>query len=363
MNRLNNPSYIDIPLLSTIIMVSGLSLIVLYSAGGENIDQLTKHAIRVGFALILLIIFSRIPTSVLARWSPYIYIVGLGLLFIVLAVGIIGKGAQRWIDLGVFRFQPAEIMKIAVPMMVAWILTRSTLPPRPIFLLMSILIVIAPTILVILQPDLGTGLLIALAGIMVIFLAGVGWKLITTVLLILAGVAPAMWIFVLHEYQRSRVLTLFDPWADPLGAGYHTIQSIIAIGSGGIQGKGWLSGTQSQLEFIPERSTDFIFAVFAEEFGFIGVVVILMLYLFLVFRGLLIAFYAKDTYSRLLAGGLSATFFFYVFVNVGMVSGILPVVGVPLPLMSYGGTSMVTLMIGFGILMSIARDKTFLGGR
>jgi rod shape determining protein RodA len=353
----------DFPLLSVILMLCAISMIVLYSAGGENLNQLTKHGIRGGFALILMVIFSRISPAVLSRWSPHVYVVGLSLLFIVLAVGIIGKGAQRWIDLGIFRFQPAEIMKIAVPMMVAWILTRSTLPPRPVFLVLSIFIVLIPTALVILQPDLGTGILIALAGIMVIFLAGVGWKLIIAVLIALAAIAPAMWVFVLHDYQRSRVFTLFDPWSDPLGAGYHIIQSIIAIGSGGLQGKGWLSGTQSQLEFIPERSTDFIFAVYAEEFGLIGVIVLMVLYLFLVFRGLLIAFYAKDTYSRLLAGGLSATFFFYVFVNIGMVSGILPVVGVPLPLMSYGGTSMVTLMIAFGILMSIARNKNFLSGR
>jgi rod shape determining protein RodA len=278
-------------------------------------------------------------------------------------VGIIGKGAQRWLDLGLFRFQPAEIMKIAVPMMIAWLLTRSTLPPKPMYLVAAVFAVLLPTVLVILQPDLGTALLIALTGIAVIFLAGISWKLIMAVVISMAATMPVMWAFVLHDYQRQRVLTLFDPWSDPLGAGYHTIQSIIAIGSGGVQGKGWLSGTQSQLEFIPERSTDFIFAVFAEEFGLIGVVVLLLLYLFLVLRGLIIAFYAEDTYSRLLAGGLTLTFFFYVFVNIGMVSGILPVVGVPLPLMSYGGTSMVTLMIGFGILMSISRNRKPLGRR
>ena len=344
-------------------MLCGISLIVLYSAVGENIDQITKHSIRAVFAILLMLVFSRIPPSMLSRWSLHIYLFGLGLLFIVLAVGIIGKGAQRWIDLGIFRFQPSEIMKIGVPMMVAWLLTRSTLPPRFSVLIFAVLIVLIPAALVILQPDLGTGLLIALAGIIVIFLAGISWKLILSVIFSMGLIAPAMWVFVLHDYQRTRILTLFDPWSDPLGAGYHTIQSIIAIGSGGVQGKGWLSGTQSQLEFIPERSTDFIFSVFAEEFGFIGVIVLLLLYSFLVFRGLLIAFYAQDTYSRLLAGGLSATFFFYVFVNIGMVSGILPVVGVPLPLMSYGGTSMVTLMIGFGILMSISRNRNYIGRR
>ena len=337
-------------------MLCTLGLVVLYSAGGERIDMLIRHGIRVVFALALMFFFSRIPPSTLLRWSPHVYLAGLMLLLIVLTVGIIGKGAQRWIDLWLFRFQPAEIMKIAMPMMVAWVLTRSNLPPHLIAVVLSVFIVLMPTALVILQPDLGTGLLIALAGIVVVFLAGIGWRAVVTVLFSLAIVVPVMWVFVLLDYQRRRVLTLFDPWLDPLGAGYHIIQSTIAIGSGGIKGKGWLSGTQSQLEFIPERSTDFIFAVYAEEFGLIGVIILLILYLFLVFRGLLIAFHARDTYSRLLAGGLSITFFFYVFVNIGMVSGILPVVGVPLPLISYGGTSMVTLMIGFGILMSIAYD-------
>ncbi len=352
--RQTNYFHIDLPLLSGILMLCALSLIVLYSAGGESTDALVKHAIRIGFALLLMCFFARIPALTLARWSLYVYLAGLILLLIVLVVGITGKGAQRWIDLSLFRFQPAEIMKIAVPMMIAWALTRSTLPPRPVFIILSVFIALIPTVLVILQPDLGTGLLIALAGIAVIFLAGIGWRLIVTMLLSLTVIVPVMWVFVLLDYQRSRVLTLLDPWRDPLGAGYHIIQSIIAIGSGGIPGKGWLSGSQSQLEFIPERRTDFIFAVYAEEFGFIGVMVLLTLYLFVVFRGLLIAFKAQDSYSRLLAGGLSMTFFFYVFVNIGMVSGILPVVGIPLPLISYGGTSMVTLMIGFGVLMSIS---------
>ena len=224
-------------------------------------------------------------------------------------------------------------------------------------------IVLLPTVLVVLQPDLGTAILIASTGVIVIFLAGVGWRLILSVTVALGAAAPLLWYFVLHPYQQRRILTLFDPWEDAKGAGYHTIQSMIAIGSGGVSGKGWLSGSQSQLEFIPERSTDFIFAVYAEEFGLIGILLLMTLYLFLVFRGLMIAFYAHDTYSRLLAGSLSVTFFFYVFVNIGMVSGILPVVGVPLPLISYGGTSMVTLMIGFGMLMSINSNKKMLARR
>jgi len=362
-NRAEPGLAIDMPLVSVILMVLSLSMVVIYSAGDESSTLLTRQSLRIGFAVLLMIGFSRVSPQTLMRWSPYVYGLGLVLLFVVLGFGIIGKGAQRWIDLGLFRFQPAEIMKLAVPMMVAWVMTRSTLPPRLPYLIVSICLVILPAVLVVLQPDLGTAILIASTGVIVIFLAGIGWKLILGVLVALGAAAPLLWFFVLHPYQQRRILTLFDPWEDPLGAGYHTIQSIIAIGSGGVTGKGWLGGTQSQLEFIPERSTDFIFAVFAEEFGLIGVLLLLCLYLFLVFRGLMIAFYAQDTYSRLLAGALSVTFFFYVFVNIGMVSGILPVVGVPLPLISYGGTSMVTLMIGFGMLMSIHNNKRTLSRR
>ncbi len=351
-----NPHF-DYPLLTGVLLLCGVGLIVLFSAVGENMNLIIKHSIRAGVALVLMYAVSRCPPKVLARWSPHIYLCGLALLVVVLAVGFTGKGAQRWIDLGVFRFQPAEIMKIGVPMMVAWLLTRMSLSLGVAPLVISVLIIAAPTILIIQQPDLGTGLLIALTGITVIFLAGVSVRLIVFVTALSGLAAPMMWYWVLLDYQRNRILTLSDPWADPLGAGYHTIQSIIAIGSGGFWGKGWLSGTQSQLEFIPERNTDFVFSVFAEEFGLVGVIVLMFLYCFVIFRGLLIAYHAKDTYSRLLAGGLSATFFFYVFVNIGMVSGILPIVGVPLPLISYGGTSMVTLMIGFGILMSISRNK------
>ncbi len=349
--------YFDYQLLTGILMLCGVGLIVLFSAVGENMNLVINHGIRVSVALVLMVVVSAFPPRVLARWSPHIYLFGLALLVAVLAVGFTGKGAQRWIDLGIFRFQPAEIMKIGVPMMVAWLFTRMSLSLGFMPLIISVLVIVAPAVLIILQPDLGTGLLIALAGITVIFLAGVSFRVVACVIAFGGLAAPLMWYWMLLDYQRNRILTLLDPWADPLGAGYHTIQSIIAIGSGGIWGKGWLSGTQSQLEFIPERNTDFVFSVFAEEFGLVGVLVLISLYGFVVFRGLFIAYYAQDTYSRLLAGGLSATFFFYVFVNIGMVSGILPVVGVPLPLISYGGTSMVTLMIGFGILMSISRNR------
>ncbi len=349
---------VDMPLLTTIIMLCALSLVVLYSAGGEDIGLLGRQGARLGFAFVLMLLFAHISPLALVRWSPHLYGVGLLLLVIVLAVGFTSKGAQRWLDLVLFRFQPAEIMKLAVPMMVAWILTRSPLPPRPFAILLSVVVVLLPCTLVLVQPDLGTAVLIAITGIMVIFLAGVSWKLVAAVLLLTGALIPLLWVRVLHDYQRDRILTLFDPSTDPLGSGYHSIQSMIAVGSGGLQGKGWLVGTQSRLDFIPERSTDFIFAVYAEEFGFVGVLLLLSLYLFLVVRGLLISFYAHDTYSRLLGGCLSITFFLYVFVNIGMAVGILPVVGVPLPLLSHGGSSLTTLMIGFGILMSIQRHKS-----
>jgi rod shape determining protein RodA len=300
--------------------------------------------------------FAMVPPDVLRRWAPYVFAAGMLLLSMVLITGYIGKGAQRWLDLGFFRFQPAEIMKIAVPLMVAWIIAKRPLPVGIVPLLMASLCIVVPVALVIMQPDLGTAILIAVSGLLVIFVAGLNWRYIVATFGLITAAAPLMW-FNLHEYQQRRIITLFDPYADPLGAGYHTIQSTIAVGSGGLYGKGWVGGTQSQLEFIPERSTDFIFAVFAEEFGLIGSLVLLTLYLVIVGRGLIIAFNARDSFSRLLAASLTLTFFFYVFVNVGMVTGVVPVVGVPLPLISYGGTSMVTLMAGFGILMSIHARK------
>jgi len=344
--------HLDPPLVLSLIVLSGLSLVVLYSSGGENMDLIYKQGIRILIGFIILFLVAQLSPQTLQRWAPYIFSIGLILLSMVLLVGIVGKGAQRWLNLGLFRFQPAEIMKLGVPMMVAWVLTRHPLPLRVRELTIAALIVCGPTILVILQPDLGTAILIAAAGVLAIFLAGIGWRWLLAFTVALGAAGPLMWT-MLHDYQRSRILTLFDPWSDPLGAGYHTIQSIIAVGSGGANGKGWMNGSQSQLEFIPERSTDFIFAVYSEEFGFIGAVLMICLYFFVVARGMYIAFNAQDTFSRLIGGALSLTFFFYVFVNIGMVSGLLPVVGVPLPLVSYGGTSMVTLMAGLGMLMSI----------
>lgn len=354
------PNYsfkIDMPLFLGILVLCGMGLLVLYSAGGGDSNLIIKQTKRIGIALLMMLIVAQCSTATYQRFSPHIYVIGMIMLVAVLSMGIIGRGAQRWLDFDVLRFQPSEIMKLAVPMMVAWVATRHFLPLSVRHILLCFVVIGAPAGLIGVQPDLGTALLVSLAGLVVIFLAGIGWHFIVGLLSVVVIGAPLMWIFVLHSYQKSRILTLFDPQQDPLGAGYHTIQSMIAIGSGGLAGKGWLAGSQAQLEFIPERSTDFIFSVFGEEFGFWGVLLLLAVYLFLVIRGVMIAFYAQETYDRLLAGSVILTFFFYVFVNIGMVSGILPVVGVPLPLMSYGGSSIVTLMIGFGVLMSIAAEE------
>jgi rod shape determining protein RodA len=323
------------------------------------VDLLIRQAVRMGLALAAMLLIARIKPEQLMRWTPWLYGIGLLMLVAVLAGGVIGKGAQRWIDLGVIRFQPSEMMKLAVPMMVAWVMVKQPMPARLGTVIVGFIVVLVPTALIIKQPDLGTSLLIAGSGIVVIFLAGMSWRLIAVLAALAACVAPLGW-FLLHDYQRQRIMTLIDPWSDPLGSGYHTIQSAIAVGSGGLYGKGWLNGSQSQLDFIPERSTDFIFAVFSEEFGFLGSVLLLLVYLFVVGRSLFIAMEAKETYTRLLCGSLAITFAIYVFVNIGMVTGILPVVGVPLPLISYGGTSMVSLMAGFGILMSAHANRWFM---
>jgi rod shape determining protein RodA len=347
---------VDVPLLGALLLLCAGGLAILYSAGGEDLGLLGRQSVRIGAAMVVMLVLAQIAPASLARWSPYVFGAGLVLLLLVLAIGFVGKGAQRWLDLGIVRFQPAEIMKLAVPMMVAWVMTRTPLPPRIRDLAVALAVVLVPVVLVVLQPDLGTAVLIGVSGVLVIFLAGLRWRYILSVVLLVAAATPVLWS-MLHDYQRRRIVTLFDPWADPLGAGYHTIQSIIAVGSGGTYGKGWLNGSQSQLEFIPERSTDFVYAVFAEEFGLIGGLMLVALYMFIIARSLMISFYARDTYSRLLSGSLALTFFVYLFVNIGMVAGILPVVGIPLPLVSYGGTSMVTLMAGFGILMSIQSHR------
>jgi rod shape determining protein RodA len=350
---------IDWALFTGLLVLSVISLFVLYSAGDQNPDLLIRQSIRIVLAFAVMILVAHITPDQFLRWTPYLYGIGLIMLIVVLGAGVIGKGAQRWIDLGFVRFQPAEMMKLAVPMMVAWVMVKKPLPATLPTVILGFTIVAIPAILVIKQPDLGTAILIAGSGLVVIFFAGMSWRIIAVLTAIVAAAAPLGW-YMIHDYQRQRILTLFDPWSDPLGAGYHTIQSTIAVGSGGLYGKGWLNGSQSQLDFIPERSTDFIFAVFSEEFGFMGSLILLLAYLFVVSRSLYIAIEAKDSYTRLLCGSLAVTFAIYVFVNIGMVTGILPIVGVPLPLISYGGTSMVSLMAGFGILMSAYSNRWFM---
>ena len=344
--------HLDHMLLISIGLLMAVGLGVLYSAGDQSMELINRQLTRIALALIVMLVIAQIPSSTLRFWSPWMYAIGVVLLLLVLLMGDVGKGAQRWLDLGFVRFQPSEMMKLVTPMMIAWYFAEKPLPPSMGTLLTAVVLILVPTFLIARQPDLGTALLIFAAGFFVIFLGGMSWRLMIGLGVLGASLLPVLWHFM-HDYQRGRVMTLLDPQSDPLGAGYHIIQSQIAIGSGGIYGRGWLNGSQSHLNFLPEQSTDFIFAVFAEEFGLLGGMVLLLLYGFIILRGLMIAILGQDTYARLLGGSLSLTFFVYLFVNVGMVSGILPVVGVPLPLISYGGTSMVTLMAGFGMLMSI----------
>lgn len=350
---------LDGPLLVGLLLVCGLGSVVLYSAGGQNMDLIVRQGIRVALALGAMLMVAQVPPNFLRIWSPWLFAAGTILLVTVLVGGDVGKGAQRWLDLGFFRFQPSELMKLGVPMMAAWFLHRRRLPPKLTELLVLTVIIFTPTLLIAKQPDLGTALLISCSGVFVVLLAGLQLRYIFLAGGLAMGGLPLLWHFM-HEYQRQRVLTFLNPETDPLGAGYHIIQSKIAIGSGGVFGQGWLSGSQAQLEFLPESSTDFIFAVLGEEFGLMGQMLLILMYLFLVARGLYIASHGQDTFSRLLAGSISLTFFVYFFVNMGMVTGLLPVVGVPLPLVSYGGTSMVTLMAGFGILMSIQSHRKLL---
>ncbi len=354
MRRLN----IDSPLLGALLLTCGLGLVVLYSAVGEDIDLWLQQCVRLFIALVGMLIVAQLPPELMRRWTPWGYLVGLILLILVLASGEVGQGAQRWLDLGI-RFQPSEIMKLAVPMMAAWFLHDRQLPPRFLDLVVIGALIVVPTTLIAVQPDLGTSLLIATAGILVIVLAGLSMRVMFLLSIASIPGAIVLWNFM-QDYQKQRILTLLNPDSDPLGAGYNIIQSKIAIGSGGLFGKGWTNGSQAQLEFLPERDTDFIFAVMGEELGLLGVLSLLGLYVFIIGRGLYIATQARDTFSRLLAGSISLTFFVYVFVNTAMVTGLVPVVGIPLPLVSFGGTSMVTLMAGFGILMSIHNHRKLL---
>ncbi|MDJ0813478.1 MAG: rod shape-determining protein RodA [Woeseiaceae bacterium] len=356
--RLIRKLNIDGPLLGGILLICALGLVVLYSAVGESTRLLMNQAIRLCVALVAMLIVAQMSPDFLRRWTPWGYLAGLVLLVLVLTTGEVGQGARRWLDLGI-RFQPSEIMKLAVPMMAAWYLHDRQIPPKAVHLLVLAVIIIIPTVLIARQPDLGTSLLIAASGIIVIVLAGLSIRLMLGLAVLSVPGAFVLWNFM-QEYQKQRVLTLLNPDSDPLGAGYNIIQSKIAIGSGGLFGKGWTNGSQAQLEYLPERDTDFIFAVMGEELGLFGVLALLTLYVFVIGRGLYIAMQAHDTYSRLLAGSISLTFFVYVFVNTAMVTGLVPVVGIPLPLVSFGGTSMVTLLAGFGILMSIHSHRKLL---
>jgi rod shape determining protein RodA len=347
---------LDGPLLAGLAAIALFGQFILYSTSGGDWESVLRGSTRLAIGALLMLVLAQVRPGFLRRLTPWLYITGLLLLIIVDAIGYVGKGAQRWLDLGLIRFQPSELMKLAVPMACAWILRERPLPPDPRTLGLLAGVILVPTALTIVQPDLGTGLLILTAGLIVVLLAGLQIRYI--VMLGVGSVAAAAigWSF-LHDYQRQRVLTFLDPQTDPLGSGYHIIQSIIAIGSGGIFGKGYLQGSQGQLEFLPERTTDFVFAVVGEELGLIGALVLIGLYVFVVLRAIFLASQMRDTFARLLSGSLAATFFVYVFINAGMVSGLLPVVGVPLPLVSYGGTSMVTLLAGFGMLMSLYANR------
>jgi rod shape determining protein RodA len=350
--RVLDALHLDSSLLLAVLAVCAAGLVVLFSAAGEDLGVFLRQAVRVGLALVVMVAVAQIPPRVLRVVAPFLYTLGVLLLIVVAVKGDIAMGAQRWLDLGVVRFQPSEIMKIAVPLACAWYLHDRPLPPDFLTLCVLAVAILVPTLLIAEQPDLGTALLVAAGAMMVVLLAGLQLRYMLGMAAVVVGAVPVVWHF-LHDYQRQRVLTFLNPQTDPLGAGYHTIQSQIAIGSGGLFGKGYMNGSQAQLEFLPERSTDFIFAVIGEEWGLVGLFVLLALYLIVIARGLFIAAQAQDTFTRLIAGGLTLLFAVYVFVNSGMVAGLLPVVGVPLPLVSYGGTSMVTLMAGFGILMSI----------
>jgi rod shape determining protein RodA len=359
--RLLSALQLDGPLLTGIGLLAIVSLLTLYSSSGSNWAVVSSQALKFGLALFVMIVVAQLPPRLLRLGAPWLYGAGLLLLLAVMVKGEISLGAQRWLNLGFVRFQPSEIMKIAVPLFCAWYVHERPLPPSFATVLVLVLAIIIPVGLIAEQPDLGTGLLVGAAGAMALLLSGLRKRYIAGVIGALIPTAWIAWKYFLHDYQKQRVLTFLDPQNDPLGSGYHIIQSQIAIGSGGIFGKGYLNGSQAQLEYLPERSTDFIFAVIGEEWGLIGLAVVLLLYLFIISRCLFLATTAQDTFARVIVGSLGLTFAVYVFVNTGMVTGLLPVVGVPLPLISFGGTSMVTLMAGFGIMMAVNSKRRLVG--
>jgi rod shape determining protein RodA len=352
---------LDGPLLVGLSLVCVYGLIVLYSASGQSWSMVLRAVVRLGMGIVAMLALAQVRPQQLRTAAPWIYAGGIALLIVVDVMGAIGKGAQRWLDLGFIRFQPSEIMKLAVPMLCARYLHERPLPPSIPVLGVLAAIILIPAGLTAVQPDLGTAILITIGGGLLVIMAGLSiWFMVGAAAL--AGIGSWVgWQYLLHDYQRQRVLTFLDPQVDPQGAGYHIIQSQIAIGSGGLFGKGWMNGSQSQLEYLPERHTDFIFAVIGEEFGLLGLLILMLLYLFVVARALYLAAQTQDTFTRLLSASLALTFFVYIFINAGMVSGLLPVVGVPLPLVSYGGTSMVTLLASFGILMALYSHRKLVG--
>jgi rod shape determining protein RodA len=352
-------THLDLPLLLLLLALCVAGLVILYSASGQDWAYVERQAIRMAAGFAALVFLAQVPPRVIMRVGPWLYLLGVALLVGVILFGVGAKGAQRWLALPGFRFQPSELMKLVLPIVVAGYIARYTLPPNFKAIIISVVLIAIPFALIMKQPDLGTSLLIGASGVFILLFSGIYWRWIFLSAGVLAASLPGLWM-IMKDYQKQRVLTFLDPESDPLGSGWNIIQSKTAIGSGGLSGKGFLSGTQSQLDFLPESHTDFIIAVIGEELGMKGVLVLLALYLLIVGRGLMIAVKAPDSFSRMLAASITLTFFVYVFVNIGMVSGILPVVGVPLPMVSYGGTSIVTLMIGFGILMSIHTHKSML---
>jgi len=356
-DRLAQRLHMDFSLLILLMALTAIGLTVLYSASGHNLASVEKQGSFFVVAYVTMFVVAQIPVDFLRRSAAIAYIGGLVLLLAVMLFGDISMGAQRWLQIGRFRFQPSEIMKLAMPITVAAFLSATTLPPKFKHVMISLALILLPVMVIMEQPDLGTAILVLVSGMVILFFAGLPWLYIFAALAIFFASLYPIWHFVLHDYQRQRVLTMLDPSQDPLGTGWNIIQSKTAIGSGGLSGKGWMLGTQSRLDFLPEGHTDFIIAVLSEEFGLIGVLLLLSIYFLIVVRGMIIAVGSQNTFSRLLAAGISTTFFVYVFVNMGMVSGMLPVVGVPLPLISQGGTAIVALFAGFGMLMAISTEK------
>ncbi len=350
--------HIDIPLLLLLLVLSVYGLLVLYSASGQSMDAVYRQGRYLVLAFVIMILVAQVSLQQYANWAPWLYMAGLALLVAVVLVGVGAKGAQRWLQIGGIRFQPAEIMKLAVPLVIAWFLAGRVLPPRFFAVIGALALLVVPAGLIVIQPDLGTSLLIASSGLFVLFMAGIGWSYILSAAVLMAASAWPVWMYGLKDYQKQRILTMFNPESDKLGAGWNIMQSKTAIGSGGWDGKGWMQSTQSRLDFLPESHTDFIIAVLAEEHGLQGIILLASIYFLILLRGFWIGAHAQTSFGRMMAGSLTLTFFVYIFVNMGMVAGLLPVVGVPLPLVSAGGTSVVTLLAGFGVLMAISTEKS-----